>query len=252
MRREEIFAVLLALLCLGAGAYLSTFPTDVIRGLGIALMLGATIGLVIWFVWERKIRMNSALLISVGSIGLLVSLGVLYLGITRLLAGSIVWSFQRDGYAVPINWSLERVGVPLEFHVDGFQFNGRTDRQLYQVDAWVTIDRTGQRLPLYIAAGGQWTPFAKTDGVPEGATFQMGCSMREEEPRCGAFASRMTPERFLAAIGAFTFSFLYDGHNQSWHFSADELQRQFIKQKAAAEQKTKSDPLLQPRVQRHE
>jgi hypothetical protein len=197
--------------------------------------------------------MNSALLIPLGSVGLVMSLGMLYVGIARLLAGPIVWSFERDGYAVPINWRLERIGAPLQFYVGAFQFNGQTgaDRQLYQVDAWVTIDRTGERLPLYVAAGGQWTPFAETDGVPAGAKFEVGCSMREEAPRCGAFTSEMTPERFLAAIGAFTFTFLYDGHTQTWHFSTEEIERQFIKQKAAAEQDVKSNPMLRPSVQRH-
>jgi hypothetical protein len=54
LNRSEWFAVLIALLVLGAGAFLSTYPTEVIRGVGFALIAIAIWGLIIWFMWERS------------------------------------------------------------------------------------------------------------------------------------------------------------------------------------------------------
>jgi hypothetical protein len=52
-KRSDVFAVLIAIFVLGAGAYLSTFPTEIIREFGLLLMGGSLIGLVIWFAWEK-------------------------------------------------------------------------------------------------------------------------------------------------------------------------------------------------------
>jgi len=52
-RRVDIFAVLLALFILGLGAYLSTFPVEIVRLIGLLLMGASIVGLVIWFSWGR-------------------------------------------------------------------------------------------------------------------------------------------------------------------------------------------------------
>lgn len=49
MHRSDLLAVLLAILALGAGAYLSTFPADTLRSVGSLFMGLAIIGLIIWF-----------------------------------------------------------------------------------------------------------------------------------------------------------------------------------------------------------
>jgi len=56
LKRSDVFAVLVAAFVLGAGAYLSTYSTDVIRGVGIVLMAAALWGLIVWFLWERKLK----------------------------------------------------------------------------------------------------------------------------------------------------------------------------------------------------
>jgi hypothetical protein len=56
MQRSDWFAVLVAAFVLGAGAYLSTFPAEVIRAAGIALMVASLWGLIVWFLWERRPR----------------------------------------------------------------------------------------------------------------------------------------------------------------------------------------------------
>ncbi len=58
-------SVLLALLTLGAGAYLSTFPAQITRIIGIILMVAAVCGLALWFAWEyRRPAMTGYLLIA--------------------------------------------------------------------------------------------------------------------------------------------------------------------------------------------
>jgi hypothetical protein len=52
MQRSDWFAILVGIFILGAGAYLSTFPTEIIRVAGIVLMAGAILGLAAWFAWE--------------------------------------------------------------------------------------------------------------------------------------------------------------------------------------------------------
>lgn len=76
MGRSDWFAVLVAIFVLGAGAYLSTFPTETIRGAGLSLMVGAIGGLAIWFSIEygsRKLNFWGAWALIVGGpvIGLL-------------------------------------------------------------------------------------------------------------------------------------------------------------------------------------
>ena len=53
MQRSDWLAVLLALFGLGAGAYLNTFPAEIIRGIGLILMAAAIFGIIIWFAIER-------------------------------------------------------------------------------------------------------------------------------------------------------------------------------------------------------
>lgn len=55
--------MLLAAFVLGAGAYLSTYPVDVIRAVGIALMAAGLWGLIIWFLWERRPKMIPSVLL---------------------------------------------------------------------------------------------------------------------------------------------------------------------------------------------
>lgn len=50
-RRIDTFAVLLAIFILGLGAYLSTFPAEIVRLIGILLMGASIVGLFIWFSW---------------------------------------------------------------------------------------------------------------------------------------------------------------------------------------------------------
>src|SRR5258708_10610397 len=54
MQRPDVFAALLAVLGLGAGAYLSTFPAQFIRGCGVLLMATAAFGLLLWFAWDHR------------------------------------------------------------------------------------------------------------------------------------------------------------------------------------------------------
>lgn len=49
MQRSDWFAVFVSVFVLGAGAFLSTYPTEIIRETGIVLMAGALIGLAMWF-----------------------------------------------------------------------------------------------------------------------------------------------------------------------------------------------------------
>jgi hypothetical protein len=52
--REIIFAVLVAALFFGLGAYLSTFPTEIIRYAGLLVIAASIIGLAVWFWWGYR------------------------------------------------------------------------------------------------------------------------------------------------------------------------------------------------------
>jgi hypothetical protein len=68
LQRSDWFALLLGVFVLGAGAYLSTYSGDVIRGVGIALMGVALWGLLIWFLWEKRPRLVGTILIIGGAL----------------------------------------------------------------------------------------------------------------------------------------------------------------------------------------
>jgi hypothetical protein len=53
MQRSDCFAVLVAAFVLGAGAYLSTYPLEIIRIVGLVLMAGSIVGLLVWFMLGR-------------------------------------------------------------------------------------------------------------------------------------------------------------------------------------------------------
>jgi hypothetical protein len=60
MQRSDYFAVFLAIFGLGAGAILSTFPAETIRGIGLILMAAAIVGIIIWFAVEHRSRTVNA------------------------------------------------------------------------------------------------------------------------------------------------------------------------------------------------
>ena len=92
-------------------------------------------------------------------------LGTLWLVFRPPIAGPIAWNFQKTGYAIQLEWALERVGGPLKFYVPGFIFHGENGSEpLYQVKAFVTIDQNKKVIPLYIAVDGQWIQFSQIEG----------------------------------------------------------------------------------------
>lgn len=54
MQRSDYFAIIITILALGAGAYLSTLSTDIVRWFGTALIVLALGGLIIWLLSEGK------------------------------------------------------------------------------------------------------------------------------------------------------------------------------------------------------
>jgi hypothetical protein len=81
MQRSDLFATLVAAFVLGAGAYLSTYPIEVIRVVGIVLMAASLWGLIVWFLWERRPKAVPAILLYSGitfAVLSAVSLGIWY------------------------------------------------------------------------------------------------------------------------------------------------------------------------------
>jgi len=74
LQRSDWFALLLGAFVIGAGAYLSTYPVDVIRGVGIALMVVALWGLLIWFLWEKRPKLVGTILFIGGVVFAVLSL----------------------------------------------------------------------------------------------------------------------------------------------------------------------------------
>lgn len=65
--REIIFAVLVAALFFGLGAYLSTFPTEIVRLAGLLVIAASIIGLAAWFWWGYRRPKLSAALVMIGT-----------------------------------------------------------------------------------------------------------------------------------------------------------------------------------------
>ncbi len=179
-------------------------------------------------------------------------LGTLWLVFRPPIAGPIAWNFQKTGYAIQLEWALERVGGPLKFYVPGFIFHGENGSEpLYQVKAFVTIDQNKKVIPLYIAVDGQWIQFSQIEGIPAGRTVDIGCQMRSDGPHCEGFPDRISPEQFLNDLGGFTLTFSHDGETpKNWHCSSVQLRQQFEKQKREAEEQIKTNPRLQPSIKK--
>src|SRR6266851_4063751 len=97
------------------GVILATFSVSLVRGIGIILIvLGVS-----WLIWDSReqgrLKISPTLLVAVECIGIFALLAALYLTVSRLYAAPITWSFQQDGYAVPINWRGGGIGAPLQF-----------------------------------------------------------------------------------------------------------------------------------------
>jgi hypothetical protein len=208
-----------------------------------------------WFLWFMLRRWAMAYLniyLVVSAIGAVIMLGGLAGYFFSPPRSPIEWDFQQTGYALRLEWVLQRVGEVPIFYVSGFVFPGKNGPEpLYQIRASVTIDRDKREIPLYVVAGGQWARFPEIVSIPADVRVEIGCQMRDDGLHCEEFPKRISPEQFLADLGGFTFEFAHDGEPpQKWHFSSAELRRQFEKQKLEAEDQIRKNPLLQPSVTR--
>jgi hypothetical protein len=68
----DMVAFLLTLLGVGLGAYMSTFPTEVIRGFGLLLIGASVTGLIIWSIYEYGMpKMGPSILALIGIVFLI-------------------------------------------------------------------------------------------------------------------------------------------------------------------------------------
>jgi hypothetical protein len=159
------------------------------------------------------------------------------------VTGPIEWAFEQPGaYGLGLEWSVETPGeMPTRFLVEGLIFRGKnvSDRPIYKMSAYITVDDSNREIPLYMAAG-QWRDLSDIESIPPGANFEIGCQTRPDGLHCVGFPSYLTPEQFMHEIGAFTLTCKYDGVEQKWRFSAEELQRHFDQEKRRAEDSVKS------------
>jgi hypothetical protein len=210
-----------------------------------------------WFLWFLARRwvianLNPYLIIcAIGVIVALAGLGGYFLVSPR---GPIEWDFQRTGYAIRLEWQMQRPGMPLKFLVPGFIFSGQNGPDpLYQIQSSVTIDKDQRVIPLFIAANSQWVQFSNILNIPAGNRFELGCQMRSDTLHCEGFPERLTIDQFFADLGGFTFSFGHDGDPpQKWHFSSATLRKQFEKQMSEAEEAVRNNPQLQPPIPRRD
>jgi hypothetical protein len=185
--------------------------------------------------WRRRVHVWGPWFLIVG--GPLVGLIWLYTA-PRLPSGPVAWRFEEAGYALQLEWQLEKPGVPLKFFVPGFVFLGRniSGRPLYRPDAFVTVEHNKKVVPLYIVADGQWIEFSAAKEIPADAEFQIGCQMRGDTLHCADWTERMPPEQFLRDIGGFKLTFSYDGAPSLYYrFTTEELRKQFEQQKQEEE-----------------
>ncbi len=77
VRPTDVFAILVTALGVGAGAYLGTFPADIVRGIGAALVELSIAGLVLWLFWNhRGLKMGPVVLIAIGA--LILGVGIVW------------------------------------------------------------------------------------------------------------------------------------------------------------------------------
>jgi hypothetical protein len=77
VRRTDVFAILITALGVGAGAYLGTFPADIVRGIGAALVELSVVGLALWLLWNhRGVKMGPVVFIVIGA--LILGVGIVW------------------------------------------------------------------------------------------------------------------------------------------------------------------------------
>jgi hypothetical protein len=160
------------------------------------------------------------------------------------------WAANESAYGLEVEGQREKADGPFIPAIYGFTFNGRniSDRPIYQIDSFITVDRTKEVIPLYIASGGQWHPLRDIDGIPPHFRFTIGCQMRSDPFHCGNFIRQMTVDRFFVDIGAFTFTFNFDRKRHVQHFSVSDLERQIEEVRQRIERAApKSEPEVQLR-----
>jgi hypothetical protein len=165
--------------------------------------------------------------------------GIIVGAIILMACGALFWPSQDiawapDGadYGLEVEGSLESPDKPVRVYIGGLVFNGKniSGRTLYQIDASVTIGRTLQTFPLFIASGGQWVATNRVVSIPPGMKFTIGCQMRDDPVRCGDFLHTMKPDEFLNDVGRFVFHFSYNDRGHDDIFTLDRVEA-YIKQR---------------------
>jgi hypothetical protein len=154
MQRPDWFAVLVAALVLGAGAYLSTFSADVIRCVGIALMAVSLWGLIIWFLWERRRKAVPTVLLFGGiafAVLAAVSLGAWFFWPSDPNVADAV-PIQRTDKGLFVDCNL--ASLPVKIPADG---------RLFQMQFWLPLPAPHNRV---LQSGvGQSTGKPGTDSI---------------------------------------------------------------------------------------
>jgi hypothetical protein len=176
-----------------------------------------------------------------------------------LFLGIHFWAREKP----KINWLFYNVGTPITlgarwnegvaaFVVDGVQFSGAniSGHTLHQVDAEITLLRTGKKLPLFVIIDAQWMPTEQIESVPPNAFLTLGGQFRGDGTHWPEYGSEMTPNDFLRDFGAFSVSITIDGDKKTWSFTIDELREQLDRLERAEEERWLQNPLNRPRILR--
>jgi hypothetical protein len=193
-------------------------------------------------------KMNLYLLVAM--VAFLVFSGAIVGYLIDIRRSEIEWGVDGSPFGLEIEAQMERVGAPVTVHIYGFAFNGRnvSRHTLYQIDASVTVEHTKEVLQMYVVAEGQWVLAKDINGIAPGVRFTVGCQMRADTVHCGSMTKEMTPEQFMIDVGAFKFTFRYDGKEYTRSFSASEIAQQIEDYRHRIEEEWRKNPMMQPSV----
>jgi hypothetical protein len=188
MQPSDVLAVLVAVLALGAGAYLNSVPIEINRGIGAALIEFSVVGLILWVLWNHKgLHIGPLIVIAVGAF---------------IMGGGIFWAYAdrtatADTQGLPV--SIGPPSVVLLPALDRLVLHNRgsTDLRLWGTKAEgypADIDQVARTVP----AGGSY--YLLSDRLKDAMLAEIGPNGKRLLP-FETYLTDIHDKRYIAKFG---------------------------------------------------
>jgi len=122
--RNNTLAVIIAIIVLAVGAYLSTFTTEVVRAVAVTLFVVAGYGLFLWFLWPRRSKQMAFYLLlaafTFGGIGLASFAGWIFVARSQnVTPHSSEASAAAIASLAELGWTVKSGLNEIQFQVSG-------------------------------------------------------------------------------------------------------------------------------------